>query len=149
MPSDLDHEIDRLLAVYSESDLKNSISRIARRKSPRELTVVVNFGMHALPEYVLRGDTFFFSEGNVDLSSENISGTIQSLSRRALRFLRGKVWEKVYIIPSGHPVLVSMCTLICYRVTRINPTIVYYLDGVYIDAKLDLRGSALRDNSLR
>jgi len=148
MSVELDTQISQLLAQYGESEIKSAMSKIVRSRGPRELTIVVNFGMHALPEEVLRGDTFFFSEGNVDLTPEGVSSTILALSKRALRFLRGKIWERVYIIPSGHPLLVSMCTLICYRVTRINPTVVYYLDGQYIDAKLDIRGTTLKDNRL-
>ncbi|RGP40940.1 hypothetical protein BPTFM16_01235 [Altererythrobacter insulae] len=149
MNPDLEREIARLLENYSISDVRQSVNKFVHSQRKRELTVVVNFGMHALPEDLLKGDTFFFSEGNVDLDAENVDETISLLTKRATRFLRGKVWTDVYLIPSGHPLLVVLATLIVYRVTRVNPTIVYYMNGEYFEAKLDVRRDAVGVNTLR
>lgn len=145
---DIDNIVADLLKSYSRSELEKSIKKASLAERRRALTVVVNFGMHALPEDVLRGDVFYFSEGNLDLSKDRVHDTIKDLSFRCVRFLRKKVWNEVYLIPSGHPLLVSLCTLILYRVTRIDPTVVYYLDGEYIDAKVDIRAETVSSNRL-
>lgn len=146
---DADEVIKNLLQSFSRSDLEKAIKRVSRSESSRPLTVVVNFGMHALPEDVIRGDAFYFSEGNLDLSKSGVDETLRHLTVRAVKFLRKKVWNEIFIVPSGHPLLVSLCTLVVYRVTRIDPTIVYYLDGEYIDAKVNIRGDAVSFNKLR
>ena len=89
MDKKLEQHIIYLLETYPESVLRSAINKYS--KSERELTVVVNFGMHSLPEDVLRGETFFFSEGNVDLTQEGVGDTISTLTKRALKFLRGKL----------------------------------------------------------
>ena len=148
MTSDVQRIVDELLDRYPESDIRKAIAKSAKRRGERVLTVVVNFGMHSLPEEILRGDVLFFSEGNVDLSEEGIHRTMMELSKRAVRFLRSKVWQKIYIVPSGHPALVVLATLVTYRVTRVDPSIVYYLDGKYNDVDFDIRSETMKKNTL-
>jgi len=145
----LQKKMSALIEKYSVEDIRLALTSIEEAKDERVLTVVVNIGMHSLPEKILRGDVFFFSEGNVELGPESVTDTIKLLTKRALRFLRGKIWNKVYVIPSGHPLLVSMATLIIYRVTRVNPTIVYYVNGEYLEANLDVRLEAVKTNALK
>lgn len=149
----VDENIERALRVlleqYPEASVKSALNRISRESAKKELTIIVNFGMHALPEDILKGETFFFSEGNVDLSAEGVKNTVELLSRRAVRFLRGKIWNKVYLVPSGHPLLVAMATLIVYRVTRLSPNILYYVDGEYREVELDVRADVVGDNTLK
>ena len=140
--------IDSLLKDHSRRDIELAIQRAIASDVEKSLTVVVNFGMHALPESIMRGDAFFFSEGNLNLSKEGVGLTITDLTKRAVKHLRKKIWNKIYIIPSGHPLLVSLCTLVIYRVTRISPIIVYYMDGEYIDAPVDIRNDAIIKNRL-
>lgn len=148
MSSILEKKIESLIKEFSIKEVRSAVSKRTALEAKRELTVVVNFGMHALPENILRGDTFYFSEGNVDLDEQNIHETISDLTKRATRFLRGKIWSEVYLVPSGHPLLVVLATLIVYRVTRVNPTILYYMNGEYFEAKLDVRKDAVGVNSL-
>lgn len=149
MHEDVDKTLRELLESYPPSVIKSSLNRIFRQSHNNELTVVVNFGMHALPEEILRGDVFFFSEGNVDISSDGVKETVELLSKRAVKYLRRKTWNKVNLIPSGHPLLVAMATLIVYRVTRISPTVVFYVDGDYRDVELNVRADAVRSNTLK
>lgn len=148
MAENIQFVIDNLLEKYSESEIKKALSRSKKKAGEKSLTVVVNFGMHSLPEDILRGDVLFFSEGNLDLSPEGISDTFEGLSKRAVRFLRGKIWQNIYIIPSGHPALVVLATMVTYRVTRVDPTVVYYIDGHYNDIKLNIRSETQKNNSL-
>lgn len=148
MTGEVQRIIDTLLEEYSEAEIKKALVKSVKRKGARSLTIVVNFGMHALPEDILRGDVFFFSEGNVDLSPDHVQSAMEALSKRALRYLRSKVWENVYIVPSGHPALVVLATLVTYRVTRVTPTIVYYMDGKYNDIKFDVRSDLIKSNTL-
>lgn len=145
---ELERSLEELVNRFGEQAVVRAVNQKSKKNKSRELTIVVNFGMHALPEEILCGDVFFFSEGNLDLSPKNVKDTILNLSSRALKFLRGKIWGKVYLVPSGHPLLVSVATLVAYRVTRINPTIVYYMDGRYNDAEFDIRMDLVKDNRL-
>lgn len=149
MSIELDAKLSELIEKYSIKNVRDAVNKQLHIQTRRELTVVVNFGMHALPENVIRGDAFYFSEGNVDLSEDNVDKTISQLTKRATKFLRGKIWSEVYLIPSGHPLLVVLATLIVYRVTRVNPTILYYVNGEYFEVKLDVRKDAVGVNSLR
>ncbi len=148
LEGELQAAIDQLINRHSEAEVRKAISRSTKHRLGRSLTIVVNFGMHSLPEEILKGDVFFFSEGNLELSPNKIKDTFRTLTTRAIRFLRGKIWENIYIVPSGHPALVVLCTLVTYRVTRVDPTITYYMDGIYNDVKLDIRSDSLKKNTL-
>lgn len=96
--------------------------------------------MHGIPPEVLRGDVFAFSEGQVNLSSGSIDIVVDELVSRAHEYLSKANWNKVYIIPSGHPMLVVLATLVVFRSTRIDPTIVAYFGAEnYVDVDTDVR----------
>ncbi|WP_146173259.1 hypothetical protein [Sphingomonas faeni] len=139
MKSDLETAMAELCLTYSKRQVEAALSRVTEEELSGELTFVVNAGMHALPVDILKGETFYFSEGNVDLSQENVKETVKELSKKAVKFLRSRVWTKIYIIPSGHPLLVTLATLVVYRVTRVNPIILYYVDGAYREVAIDVR----------
>ena len=132
-------ELSRLVERHGIDLVKKAIKKL--EKSPRrELTVIVNSGMHSIPEDVIRGDVFVFSEGQVDLTGDGIDRVLDALIKRAHSFLSGGNWNKVYIIPSGHPLLVVVATLVTFRSTRIDPVIVAYLGSEnYVDFDSNIR----------
>ena len=128
-----DLEIAKLVETHGLADVKAAIKRVEVR-SPKELTVVVNSGMHSIPVDVLRGEVFLFSDGQVDLTIENAEKSLDDLIKRAHAFLSQRNWNKVFLIPSGHPLLVVAATLVTFRATRVDPVVVAYLGSEgYID----------------
>jgi hypothetical protein len=137
-------DLARIIERNGADFVRDYVRKVERSKS-RELTIIVNLGMHAIPSEILRGDVFAFSEGQVNLSAESIDEIVDELVLRAHSYLSKKNWNKVYIIPSGHPMLVVLATLVAFRATRIDPTIVAYF-GVenYVDVDANVRERIFR-----
>lgn len=104
------------------------------------LTIIANAGRHNIPQEYLRGDIFLASSGNLDLSSRSsaenaIFEILSNLNRKLLEHS----WSKIYLIPTGHPILSLQIKTTVYRVTRLNTIDLFYLDGKYFDLAIDLR----------
>lgn len=145
---DLDEAIRSLLSNYSASEISIAARELSKRKRDRELTIIVNEGMHSIPDEFIRGDKLVFSSGNIDLTEENAQDTVSNLMSIAHQTLLQRLWNTVYIIPSGHPLLVVAATMICYRTVRIDPIVVSYFDGQYLDVPLEVRKSIFKKSGL-
>lgn len=137
----LDSVLTELLKDFSAAEIAAKVRTISRTKADRELTIIVNQGMHSIPDDIIRGDRLVFSEGTLDLSENMAESTVAELMRAAHVVLSRRLWNKVYIIPSGHPLLVVAATMICYRTVRIDPIVVSYFEGEYLDVPLHVRRS--------
>ena len=105
------------------------------------LTIVVNKGVHHLPEEKLRGTVFYASEGNLDFSS---TGSVHEEFERVLgnvtRILKCKRWKQVFILPFGPCALSMQIKLLVYRITRIESIELFYLgEGEYMDLEVTQR----------
>jgi hypothetical protein len=96
--------------------------------------------MHAIPAHLLRGDVYTFSSGHVNLDRDSAEDSLKGLIKQGHKYLTSSNWNKVYIIPSGHPLLVVVATLLVFRSIRVDPIVVSYFgsDG-YADINTNIR----------
>lgn len=114
-----------------------SVSRV----SQDVLTIVVNQGVHHMPEKYLYGEVFYASEGNLDFSSEaTVYEEYQNVLSNVARKLKSKSWKRIYIVPFGPSTLSMQIKLLVYRITRIESVDLFYSgDGEYFTLELDQR----------
>lgn len=121
------------------------LAKLAQEKDGgHTLTLVANAGVHTIPNEYLRGEIYEVSRGNWiaqthDELVEELAGLLSNLARH----LRLRAWRKVYLIPTGHPVLTANIKLLVYRVLRLNTIDLYYKDGSYLEISIDHRAISL------
>ena len=106
------------------------------------LTIVVNKGVHHLPEGKLRGTVFYASEGNLDFSSTgSVEEEFESILEGVTRILKSKSWRQVFVLPFGPCAISMQIKLLICRITRIESIELFYLGGgEYMELKIKQRG---------
>ena len=85
------------------------------------------------------------SRGDWDVSTEDaLLRELQAILSRLVDKLRSQRWDRVYLIPTGHPVLSLQIKAMVYRILRINTIDLYHKSGNYFEVDLDQRAIALR-----
>lgn len=108
------------------------------------LTIVANAGIHAVPRSFLRGEVYEASHGNWDASSEDaLRLELTTLLYGVVNKLKSEHWKRVYLIPTGHPILSLQIKVMVYRILRLNTIDLYYKAGTYFEVDLDQRAIAL------
>jgi hypothetical protein len=121
-----------------------SLLKINVSESPVVLTIVANAGVHEIPRDYLRGEVFEASRGDWNASTEEaLLLELKAILSRLANKLRSGRWERVYLIPTGHPVLSLQIKTMVYRLLRLNTIDLYYKGGTYIEVNLDHRAIAL------
>jgi hypothetical protein len=109
------------------------------------LTIIANAGVHRVPESFLRGEVYEASRGDWEVSTEKaLLVELNEILTRLVSKLRSRHWSRVYLIPTGHPILSIQIKAMVYRVLRINTVDLYYKNGSYFEVDLDQRSVALR-----
>lgn len=112
------------------------------------LTIIANAGIHKIPEAFLRGVIYEASRGDWDASTEEaLRADLIEILSRLVNKLRGSGWKRVYLIPTGHPILSLQIKAMVYRILRLNTIDLYYKDGSYLEVDLDQRAIALTEES--
>lgn len=133
--------IEEYIAEFGEDHLSQTLSQRLKSEDGYTLTIICNVGVHAIPDSIIRGEKFVFSEGNIDLSGSDIikqqmSVFLKSLSKK----LKEKNWRKIYVVPSGHPMFYANIKLLVYYVTRLETIdLLYVKDGQYLELSIDHR----------
>lgn len=108
------------------------------------LTIVANTGVHQIPQEYLRGEVYSASHGNWQASTQiDLEREVRSILLGLARKLKERPWRRVYLVPTGHPVVAMNIKVLVYRVLRMNTMDVVYLNGRYFDLALDQREVAL------
>ena len=112
------------------------------------LTIVANAGIHAVPRSFLRGEVYEASRGDWNASSqEDLLIELRGILSRLVDKLRSREWKRVYLVPTGHPILSLQIKALVYRILRLNTVDLYYKAGSYFEVDLDQRAIALsKDN---
>ena len=105
------------------------------------LTIVVNQGVHHMPEEYLHGEVFYASEGNLDFSSKaTVYEEFKNVLSKVASKLKSKQWKHIYILPFGPSTLSMQIKLLAYRITRIESVDLFYIShGEYFPVDLDQR----------
>ena len=105
------------------------------------LTIVVNRGVHHLPEKYLRGTVFYASEGNLDFSSaRSVEAEFERVLEDVTIILKKRRWKQVFVLPFGPCALSMQIKLLVYRITRIESIEIFHLgEGQYMDLEIKQR----------
>lgn len=104
------------------------------------LTIVANKSLHTIPERYLRGRVYIASRGTLDLSSPNTAVmAYRRILARLVKVLRSQSWDRIYLIPTGHPTLSGAIKLAVYQATRQNTIDLFYANGLYFDLDISIR----------
>lgn len=127
--------IEEFIALHGETALIQMLAtKLDEQSDAYTLTIVCNRGAHAIPDSMVRGEEFTLSEGrSVDTSTnQGMNRSVTEILTRLARKLKEKNWKKIYMIPSGHPLLYAHAKLMVFQITRIETTDVVYLgNGEY------------------
>ena len=139
----MDDILDLITKLGEEKALSilNQHVELESAESEDVLTIVVNRGVHHLPENSLRGVVFYASEGNLDFSSaESVQWEFEKILKNLTHVLQSRNWRKVYVLPFGPCALSMQIKLLIYRITRIESVDIFYLgEGEYMDLKIRQR----------
>lgn len=72
---------------------------------------------------------------------------LSGILERLVTQLRERQWCRIYLVPTGHPILSLQIKMMVYRLLRRNTTDLFYHDGTYFEIDLDQRAIALQDDS--
>jgi hypothetical protein len=131
------------LADLGEDRLKKELANLVSDESTSSedtLTIVVNYGVHHIPNKLLRGEVFKASEGSLDFSSKkSIIDEFERVLKNVASKLKESEWKKIYLIPYGPANLSVLIKLLVYRVTHIETVDTFYLEGEYHEIDIQLR----------
>ena len=142
---DLHRLLDEIIAVRGEQSALAALQAVASSKDlALVLTIVANAGVHSIPEQYLRGEVYNASRGNWDASTqESLVRELTGLLTRLGHKLRSRPWKRVYLIPTGHPILSVQIKAMVYRLLRVNTIDLYHKAGTYFEIDIDQRAIAL------
>ncbi len=128
------------IALRGHQRVALALHSLIKESETKILTIIANQGSHKIPDQYLRGDVYIASRGNLDFSSASAIRTDFLVVLRELRKkLQERSWNKIFLIPTGHPALSIQLKMCVYRTSRINTTDVFYYNGEYFDIDIDIR----------
>jgi hypothetical protein len=145
-PSDLHRLLDEALKTTSADHVVAALEGLVApsRSQVGVLTIIANAGVHEIPHAYLRGEVYEASRGDWDASTEEaLLLELRGILSRLVDKLRSERWNRVYLIPTGHPVLSLQIKAMVYRLLRFNTIDLYYKAGTYLEVNLDQREIAL------
>jgi len=146
MPSsDLHRLLDEAVNAHGQERVALLLNDLARGKeADGVLTIIANAGIHEIPAQYLRGEVYEASRGNWDATSQPaLVAELNQLLRKLADKLRSQTWERVYLVPTGHPVLSLQIKAMVFRMLRMNTIDLYYKAGSYFEIDIDQRAVAL------
>jgi len=145
-PSDLHRLLDDVLKSRESEKVLAALENLLKddASEAKVLTIVANAGVHRIPEAYLRGEVYEASRGDWDASTEEaLLLELKAILSRLVDKLRSGRWKRIYLIPTGHPILSLQIKAMVYRLLRYNTIDLYYKAGIYIEVNLDQRTIAL------
>jgi hypothetical protein len=136
------------VSAVGEDDVLAALQALRARPRPplRELTIIANAGMHAIPSEHIHGQAYAASEGTLDLGSEaSLRATYASILRALAERLREQAWQKIYLIPTGPTTLALQIKLLVYHITRLSTVDLFYANGTYHELSLEYRDYLSRE----
>ncbi|RJQ32809.1 MAG: hypothetical protein C4589_00310 [Peptococcaceae bacterium] len=117
----------------------------ARNGDDNNLVIVANKGIHPIDESKLpAGDLFYASEGNIGgdpMSAESLKSDLEAITAKCASKVKSKPYRKIYIVPSGFPIISQFITSACFQITALPPVILQYdrATGEYWPFELKVR----------
>lgn len=127
-------ELKNLIETYiienGEDSLISTLKKNISNNSNGIITIIVNQGLHHFPDALIKGEKYICSHGsfNIDDIKTHIEQTLSDLAKK----LKSERWRKIYLVPSGHPLLSMQVKLLIFRITRMESIdIGYFGEGGY------------------
>lgn len=141
------HELlDKVLETRGADEVSLALTGLLDRVGDDRdvLTIVANAGVHEIPKSYLRGEVYEASRGDWDASTqEALLIELRAILARLVSKLRSSAWERIYLIPTGHPILSVQIKALVYRALRMNTIDLYYKSGRYFEVNIDQRAIAI------
>lgn len=147
--SDLHRLLNEALKMKGTARVEAALQGVLASGDPEAqvLTIIANAGVHEIPSDYLRGEVYEASRGDWDVSTEEtLSIELRKILSRLVKKLRSGRWERIYLIPTGHPILSLQIKAMVYRILRFNTIDLYYKAGSYFEVNLDQRAIALEED---
>jgi hypothetical protein len=144
--SDLHKLLDEVVKAKGTIRVEAALTGLLSSEAPdvRVLTIVANAGVHDIPSAYLRGEVYEASRGDWDAGTEQaLSAELRRILSALVKTLKSKRWDRIYLIPTGHPILSVQIKTMVYRILRLNTVDLYYKAGAYFEVDLDQRAIAL------
>lgn len=148
--SDLHRLLDKVLKARGAAPVEAALDGLLASGEPETqvLTIIANAGVHEVPSTYLRGEVYEASRGDWDASTEEaLSIELRRILSRLVKKLRSRRWDRIYLIPTGHPILSLQIKAMVYRILRFNTIDLYYKAGTYFEVDLDQRAIALHEGN--
>jgi hypothetical protein len=145
-PADVHKLLDDVLKSRRAEEVVAALEGLRKNIAvePTVRTIIANAGVHEIPQLYLRGDVYEASRGDWDASTEEaLLLELKAILSRLASKLRSQRWSRVYLIPTGHPVLSLQIKSMVYRLLRFNTIDLYHKAGAYFEVNLDQRAIAL------
>lgn len=146
-PNELHELLDEVLGTTGTDEISTALKGLLEqgRNNRNVLTIVSNAGVHEIPKAYLRGEVYEASRGDWNASTqEELLTELEAILSRLVSKLRSNAWERVYLIPTGHPILSVQIKTLVYRTLRMNTIDLYYKSGKYFEIDIDQRAVAIR-----
>lgn len=145
--------LEAALSTAGRDKVLQTLSALAEIESQESniLTIIMNEGVHYLPDEYKRGEVFVASQGSFDLSShESVHEEFWQVLRATARKLKSRAWKRVYIVPFGPTPLSMQVKLLVYRVCGIESIEVMQVSGgLRLDVSIPLRELIVKSDAAR
>jgi hypothetical protein len=143
--------LDAAMTAVGKGKVLQILSAVTASQSgeTETLTIVVNEGVHHLPEEYKRGEVFVASRGSLNFSSvESLHEEFRRVVRATARKLKSQAWSRVYIVPFGPTALSMQIKLLVYWVCGFQSIEVMHVPGEpRVDVSIDLRKLILESDT--
>jgi hypothetical protein len=122
-------DLYNLMETNQSGLLVFAIAEYAGKKivSEKVLTVICNKGVHPIPIETLPGEVFVATEGSLPITeNELIQSVKETLKKVATKIMELKP-QKVYLVPSGLPVVLSQLQALCMQMLS-KPAVILQWD---------------------
>jgi hypothetical protein len=141
---DIHKLVDEAIEVKGAEEVVAALDKILNVSEAPVLTIIANAGVHEIPKAYLRGEVYEASRGDWNASTETaLLLELTAILSRLADKLRSGPWKRVYLIPTGHPILSLQIKTMVYRILRFNTVDLYHKAGIYFEVNLDQRAIAL------
>ncbi len=138
----LQKSLRELIDTYDVEQLHSELRRLASSEQDQNVLIIVsNSGTHPLPEEHLHGIVYFASEGSLDFSSgAAVKRQFEHILIKLSSIVKGKQWNKVYILPFGPWALTMLIKLLVFRITCSDIYDIIYLgNDKYAEIQIETR----------
>jgi hypothetical protein len=131
--------LDRSVKERGSGAVKKCLRQLLAEENRNRLTltIIANESLHKVPDKHRHGEVFVASRGNLDFTSQKaVLSSLRVVLTKLKNVLVRKSWKKVYLVPTGHPVLALQIKNLVYHVLRFDTVDLFYSGGQYYEIEI-------------